>query len=121
MLENRCRVENLHAGSTVLSPPVPPFLSPWFSNVHSQSGYWSSSIACTLAFAFRYATPYNGAPPGIEPASLVGVGSSLPGWGFGLEVEESVDVERGCDIPGFEDEVSDGGRSVDWEGLGVGG
>ena len=62
-----------------------------------------------MGFALRYATPNKGAPPGIEPTSFVGLGDSLPGWGFAVEAEGSVGVESGCEIPGVEDDRADGG------------
>ena len=99
--------ESLHDRSAA-SAPAADFFSSSISP-HSQSGYASSSIASTVGLAFRYAMPNNGAPPGIEPASFVGLGKSLPGWAFAVDVERSVGVEIGCEIPGVEDETAGGG------------
>ena len=66
-------------------------------------------MARTVGLAFKYATPYKGVPPGIEPTSFVGLGSSLPGWGFAVDVEDSMGVESGCEIPGEDDERAGGG------------
>ena len=62
-----------------------------------------------MGFALRYATPNKGAPPGIEPTSFVGLGASLPGWGFAVEVEGNVGVESGCEVPVVEDDRAGGG------------
>ena len=104
---------SLHERSTA-SPPAAAAVVvvdffPSSTRPHSQSGYASSSIARTVGFALRYATPNKGAPPGIEPTSFVGLGSSLPGWGFAVEAEGSVGVESGCEIPGVEDDGAGGG------------
>jgi hypothetical protein len=103
---------SLHERSTASPPPPPAVVVDFFpssTRPHSQSGYASSSIARTVGFALRYATPNKGAPPGIEPTSFVGLGGSLPGWGFAVEVKGSVGVESGCEVPGVEDDRAGGG------------
>lgn len=78
------------------------------SNVHSQSGYSSSSFASIVGLAFRYPSPRSGLPPGIEPTSFC----CLDGFAWlgleALEVLGNMGVLRGCEMPGEFEEIAEG-------------
>lgn len=48
-------------------------------------------------------------PPGIDPVKFIGLGRAFPGCRFAVDVEGSIGVENGCEIPGVEEERTGGG------------
>lgn len=99
---------DLPATSAALFTPLDAAPDSGTSNVHSQSGYSSSSKASILGLACRYPNPCRGVPPGMEPTSFC----CLAGFSwFGLEALEalgSIGVLEGCEMPGVSDEMAEG-------------
>lgn len=110
--------------SALDSPPAPTFFSS--SNVHSHSGYSSSSFALTFGLAFVYPSPRRSWPPGTELLTLIVAGflgsplTAAPS-GFALEVDGVCGSERGCEIPWVREDCVGLTPSIEMEaGAGVG-
>lgn len=99
---------SLPATSAALSPFLVFEPDSVTNNVHSQSGYSSSSLASTVGLAFKYPNPLSGVPPGREPTNFCCLGG-FDWLGLdALEVLGSIGVLRGWEMPGVFFEVAEG-------------